>query len=109
MYSAQNVLIGGILYRRGYTEPLLKCLTNSKAEYVLKEIHEGVYGNHSDSQMLAYKAMRAGYYWPTMNKVSVRLVQQYDKCHRFARVMKNPSEKLSPITSPWPFVKWGLT
>jgi hypothetical protein len=108
MHSARYVLIGGILYRRGYTEPLLKCLTKTESEYVLKEIHEGVYGNHSGSRMLAHKATRAGYYWPTMNKDSVKLVQQCDKCQRFARVMKNPSEKLSPITSPWPFVKWGV-
>jgi hypothetical protein len=46
MYSTQYVLIGGVLYRRGYTEPLFKCLTNSKVEYVLKEIHEGACGNH---------------------------------------------------------------
>jgi hypothetical protein len=84
-HSARYVFIGGVLYRRGYTEPLLKCLTNSEAEYVLKEIHEGVYMNHSGSRMLAHKAMRAGYYWPTMNKDSVRLVQQCDKCQRFAR------------------------
>jgi hypothetical protein len=75
---------------------------------VLKKIHKGVWGNHSDSRMLAHKAMRAGYYWPTMNKDSVRLVQQCNKCQRFARVMKNPPEKLSPITSPWPFTKWGV-
>jgi ribonuclease HI len=62
MHSARHVLIGGVLYRRGYIEPLLKCLTNSEAEYVLKEIHEGVCGNHSGSRMLAQKAMRAGYY-----------------------------------------------
>jgi hypothetical protein len=49
MHSARYVLIGGVLYRRGYIEPLLKCLTNSEAEYVLKEIHEGVCGNHSGS------------------------------------------------------------
>jgi hypothetical protein len=80
MHSAWYVLIGGSLYRRGYTEPLLKCLKNSKAEYVLKEIHEGVCGNHSGSRMLAHKAMRAGYYWPTMNKDSVKLVRKCDKC-----------------------------
>lgn len=100
MHSARYVLIGGSLYRRGYTEPLLKCLTNAEAEYVLKEIHEGVCGNHSGSRMLAHKAMRAGYYWPTMNKDSVKLVRECDKCQRFARVMKQPPEKLSPITSP---------
>jgi len=108
MHSARYVLIGGLLYQRGYTEPLLKCLMNSEAEYLLKEIDEGVCMNHSGSRMLAHKAMRAGYYWPTMNKDSIRLVRQCDKCQRFARVMKKPIEKLSPITSPWPFAKWGI-
>jgi ribonuclease HI len=108
MHSARYVLIGGILYRRGYIEPLLKCLTNSESECVLKEIHEGICGNHSGSRMLAHKATRAGYYWPTMNKDLVRLVQHCDKCQRFAWVMRNPPEKLSPITSPWPFAKWGV-
>jgi hypothetical protein len=53
---------------------------NSKAEYVLKEILEGVYGNHSGSWILAHKAMQARYYWPTMSKDSVKLVQKCDKC-----------------------------
>jgi hypothetical protein len=43
-----------------------------------------------------------------MNKDSVRLVRQCDKCQRFARVMRNPPKKLSLITSPWPFAKWGV-
>ncbi|XP_062176044.1 uncharacterized protein LOC133881098 [Alnus glutinosa] len=42
VHSARYTLIGGILYRRGHTEPLLKCLTNSEVKYVLKEIHEEV-------------------------------------------------------------------
>jgi hypothetical protein len=108
MHSAQYVLIGGVLYQRGYTEPLLKCLNNLESEYVLKEIHEEVCGNHSCSWMLAHKVTRAEYYWPTMNKDSVRLVQQCDKCQRSARVIRNPPEKLIPITSPWPFAKWGV-
>jgi hypothetical protein len=108
MRLARYALIGGLLYRRGYTEPLLKCLISSEAEYMLKEIHEGVCENHSGSRMLAHKAMRAGYYWPTMNKDLVRLVQQCDKCQGFAQVMKNPLENLSPINSPRPFAKCGV-
>jgi hypothetical protein len=64
-------MIRGILYRRGYTYPLLKCLPSTEAEYVLREIHEGMCGNHSEGRMLAHKVMRAGYYWPTMSKYSV--------------------------------------
>jgi ATP:corrinoid adenosyltransferase len=46
-------LLRETLYKRGYSEPLLKCLSKSEAEYVLKEIHEGVCGNHSKGRMLA--------------------------------------------------------
>jgi len=108
IHSARYVLIGGVLYRRGYTEPLLKCLTNSEAEYVLKKIHEEVYENHLGSRMLAHKAMRAGYYQPKLNKDSVKLVQQCNKCQRFAWVMRNTPENLSLIISPRPFAKWGV-
>jgi hypothetical protein len=73
-------MIGGILYRRGYTQPLLKCLPKSEAEYVLKEMREEVCGNHSGGRMLAHKAMQASYYWPTMSKYSAELVKHCDKC-----------------------------
>jgi hypothetical protein len=108
MHSARYTILGGQLYRKGHTDPLLKCLRNFEAEYVLQEIHEGVCGNHSGSQMLAHKEIRADYYWPTMNKDSVEIVRKCDKCQRFAQVMKSPPEKLSPITSPWPFAKWEV-
>ena len=46
------------LYRRGYTMPYLRCLRPDEADYVLREIHEGVYGNHSGKRSLAQKAIR---------------------------------------------------
>jgi hypothetical protein len=50
-------LLGEVLYKRGYSEPLLKCLSKTEADYVLKEIHEGVCGNHSGGRMLAQKTI----------------------------------------------------
>ena len=64
--------------------PYLRCLRPDEADYVLREIHEGVYGNHSGKMSLAQKALRQGYYRPTMQKDSVELVQKCDKCQRFA-------------------------
>jgi hypothetical protein len=58
--------------------------------------------------MLAQKTIRAGYYWPTIKKDSALLVKTCDKCQRFARIMKASPEKLTPLTSPWPFAKWGV-
>lgn len=108
LQSARYMMVDGVLYRRGYSYPLLKCLSAPDARYVLREIHEGVYGNHSRGRMLAHKAVRAGYYWPTMGGDSVEFVRSCDKCQRFARIMKNPPEKLNSVLSQWLFSRWGV-
>ena len=41
---ASFVLIGDELYKRGYFMPLLKCPSREQAEYVTKELHEGICG-----------------------------------------------------------------
>jgi len=38
---SRYTLINQDLYRRGYSTPLLKCITKDQVEYVLKEIHKG--------------------------------------------------------------------
>ena len=43
------VLIKDILYKRGFSKPYLRCLTTEKADYVMREVHEGIRGNHSRS------------------------------------------------------------
>ena len=48
--------------------PLLKCVSKEEGEYILKEIREGVCGNHSRARVLAHKAVRAGFYWLNMSR-----------------------------------------
>ena len=36
----------GSLYNRGFFTPILKCIAGKDADYVLREVHEGVCGNH---------------------------------------------------------------
>lgn len=57
---------------------------------------------------MANKVIRAGYYWPTMNKDATELVRACDACQRFARISRSPPEYLHSITSPWPLSKWGV-
>jgi ribonuclease HI len=101
-------LFGEVLYKRGYSEPLLKCLSKTEVDYGLKEIHEDVCGNHSGGRMLAQKTIRAGYYWPTISKDSALLVKTCDKCQRFSRIMKTSPKKLTLLTSPWHLRNGGL-
>ena len=47
---AHFVIIDGVLYRRGYSPPYLRCTSLEEADYVLRKIHEGIYGNHVGSE-----------------------------------------------------------
>ncbi|RDX61575.1 rnhA, partial [Mucuna pruriens] len=44
--AAKYTLVGQRLYRKGFAFPLLKCLNKEEAEYVMREIHEGICGTH---------------------------------------------------------------
>jgi hypothetical protein len=103
MKTRRFTMVNGTLYKRGFTLPLLKCVSPEEGNYILWEIHEGICGNHSGARVLAHKAVRAGFYWPNMNKDSTAIVQNCDKCQRFANITKQPPEELSSISSPWPF------
>jgi ribonuclease HI len=56
------VLVDGKLYRRGARSGvLMKCVTTEVGYDILREIHEGVCGNHAASRTLVGKAYRAGF------------------------------------------------
>ncbi|XP_063948059.1 uncharacterized protein LOC135152159 [Daucus carota subsp. sativus] len=64
--AARFVIYDGVLYKRGFNQPLLKCIAGDDCNYILREAHEGICGNHSGGSSLALKILRQGYYWPTM-------------------------------------------
>ena len=63
----------------------------------MKEVHEGIYRNHSGSRSLVHKLIRAGYYWLTMHKDTQAYVKAYDKCQKFSNVIRQPIEVLTQI------------
>ena len=62
------VLMKDVLYKKGFSRPYLRCLGQEEANYIMREVHEGIYENHSGVQSLVHKLIQAGYYWPTMLK-----------------------------------------
>ena len=90
----------GSLYKRGFFTPILKCITGKDTEYVLREVHEGVCGNHIGAWALARKVLRQGYYWPTILRDVTDLVRRCKICQEHAKISRLPSEPLTSITSP---------
>ena len=64
--ASQFVLIKDVLYKKCFSRPNLRCLGLEEPDYVMRELHEGIYRNHSGVRSLVHKLIRAGYYWPTM-------------------------------------------
>ena len=100
---ARFILVKDVLYKRGFSRPYLRCLVLEEAEYVMREVHEGICGNHSGSRSLVHKLIRAEYYWPIMQKDAHAYVKACDKCQRFGNLIRKPTEELTPMMAPWPF------
>ena len=64
--SIRYILMDEVLYKRGFSQPYLRCLAPDQTNYVLREVHEGSCGNHSGAKSLVHKVIHAGYYWPTI-------------------------------------------
>ena len=108
MRAARYTYLAGQLYKRGFSNPLLKCVTADQGLYIMREIHEGVCGNHAGKRSLLHKIVRQGYYWPNMAKEAEQYVRKCDACQRFSPLIHQPAEELNSVLSPWPFAKWGI-
>ncbi|GAV59167.1 rve domain-containing protein/RVT_3 domain-containing protein [Cephalotus follicularis] len=97
-----------ILYKRSFSYPWLRCMTPLDADYALREVHEGVYGNHTGGRTLSHKLLRQGYFWPTMHQDAIDFLRKCDRCQRYANISRRSSEPLTSITALWPFAQWGM-
>ena len=98
--SARFTVHRGTLYKRGFSAPILKCVGKEDANYILREVHEGICGNHMGARTLAGKTLRQGYYWPTMLKDATELVKKCKACQEHAKISHLQSEPLTTVTSP---------
>ena len=53
--ASRFVLIKDVLYNRGLSRSYLRCLSHEEANYVMREVHEGICGNHSRARSLVHK------------------------------------------------------
>ncbi|XP_076939116.1 uncharacterized protein LOC143607625 [Bidens hawaiensis] len=52
----------GILYQRSFLGLLLRCVDAEDANYLIREVHEGICGLHAGPRMIVAKIMNDGYY-----------------------------------------------
>ena len=78
--ARQYAIINGALFRKSFLEPWLRCVGPRQADYVIREIHEGSCSTHSGPRAIVAKALRSGYYWPSMHKDAREVIQKCQDC-----------------------------
>ncbi|KAG7543367.1 Retrotransposon gag domain [Arabidopsis thaliana x Arabidopsis arenosa] len=106
--SAKYCIIKESLYKRGVSYPYLLCIFGPEVEIVTSEVHEGLCGSHSSGQAMAFKIKRLGYFWPTMISDCIDYAKRCKKCQMHAPLIHQPSEFLSSISAPYPFMRWSM-
>ena len=53
--ASRSMLIKDVLNKKGFSRPYLRCLCHKEADYVMREVHEGICGNHSEARSLVHK------------------------------------------------------
>ena len=83
---AKFVLMDKVLFKRGFSQPYLRCLTPDKSNYVMKDIHEEACGNHSRARSLIHKIVCAGQYQSFMQVDAKAQVRACDQCQCFSNM-----------------------
>lgn len=101
-------MINGKVYKRGFSTPLLRCVSSEEGQGIFSEVHRGNCGHHLRGGSLVKKTIRAGYYWPTMESDAQEYVCCCDACQKHVNFHLSPSEELYTVTILWPFSQWGM-
>jgi hypothetical protein len=102
------VIIEGELYKQGVCSSLMKCLSRTEGQKLMKEIHTGLYEAHIGSRPLLGKVFRQRFYWPKAAWDAADLVQKCENCYKCARDQKQHSSLTQLIQPTRPLQRWGL-
>jgi ribonuclease HI len=89
--SQDFVLVGDLLYKKGISQPMLKCVTETKGIQILREVHNGTCGSHSGPRALAAKVIRQGFYWPAIICTANQVTRSCEACQKFSPRSGNPT------------------
>jgi hypothetical protein len=66
------------------------------------------WGAHIGTRALAGKAIKQGFYWPSINVDAKKLVRECEACQKTANQQNLPSMPVHLIPPSWPLQRWGM-
>jgi hypothetical protein len=106
--SRDFTIINGQLYKKGISQLMLKCITETEGLELLREIHSSTCGSHSGPRAFAAKVIRQGFYWPAVICTTNRVTRSCEACQKFSPRTGTPSQLTKLIAHTWSLQRWGL-
>jgi ribonuclease HI len=78
--SRDFALVGGQLYKKGISQPMLKYVTETEGIQILREVHSRTCGSNSGPRALAAKVIRQGFYWHAIICAANRVTRSCEAC-----------------------------
>ena len=78
--ASTYTIINNELYKRSVGGLYKLCVSQEEGIKLLVDIHQGECGHHASSRVIAAKALRHGFYWPTTLKDAQELVKACNGC-----------------------------
>jgi ribonuclease HI len=100
--SRDFALVEGQLYKKGISQPILKCITETEGIEILREVHSGTCGSHSGPRAFAAKVIRQGFYWPAIICTANQVTRSCETCQKFSPRSGSPSQFTKLIAHTWP-------
>jgi hypothetical protein len=106
--SRDFAIVEGQLYKKGISQPMLKCITETEGLEILREVHDGTCRSHSGPRALTAKVIRQGFYWPTIICTANQVTRSCEACQKFSPRSGARSQFTKLIAHTWPLQRWGL-
>jgi hypothetical protein len=106
--SGPYTLIGGTLYKQGRDGVLRRCIYTHEIPMVLEGCHSDACGGHFAGDVIARKALLAGYWWPSLFKDAYQYARKCDPCQCTGKPTPSTAMPLVPLIALAPFEKWGI-
>nr|GEV71451.1 reverse transcriptase domain-containing protein [Tanacetum cinerariifolium] len=104
----QYVVKEGLLFKKSYLSPMLRCVGPLQQNYIIRKVHERECEMHAGSRSIVANIMRQGYYCQTMHGDTKEVGDKCDSCQIHVPVPKLPKTWLTSIMSLWSFYQRGL-
>jgi hypothetical protein len=79
------------LYHHSPSGILQRCISITRGQELLQEIHSGACGHHAAPRALVGNAFRQGFYWPTAVADATRIVRSCRGCQFYAKETRLPA------------------